>query len=160
MSNWSSHSRNPTKIWKILSKENPNLEKSYFLLSNGSWNIARLNEALSVHEENNMKKAKLTNQFQQSASVQQTQQIQTRQVMVQMAKPNKVNFNMFNTAMAFYFLGAIFQLLVIVIIVIGNMNLQSALGLITIPFLMMWISVPLMSKSLAKQIKKLDCKIE
>ena len=103
MSNWSSHSRNPTKIWKILSKENPNLEKSYFLLSNGSWNIARLNEALSVHEENNMKKAKLTNQFQQSASVQQTQQIQTRQVMVQMAKPNKVNFNMFNTAMAFYF---------------------------------------------------------
>ena len=80
--------------------------------------------------------------------------------MVQMAKPNKVNFNMFNTAMAFYFLGAIFQLLVIVIIVIGNMNLQSALGLITIPFLMMWISVPLMSKSLAKQIKKLDRKIE
>ena len=173
MSDWSSHSRTPISIWKILSKENPNLEKSYFLLSNGNWNIARLNDALSIHEENNLKKAtrihqlqqqsilvQQTQQTQQTQQIQQIQQIQNQQIMVQMAKSNKVNFGVFNIAVAFYFLSAIFQLLVILIIVLGDMKLQNALGLITISFLMMWISVPLMSKSLATQIKKLDRKIE
>ena len=172
MSDWSSKSKSPNSIWKILSTENPNLDKSYFVLPNGSWDISRLNDALSEHQ-NSIRYNSSTQyddseirffesqQIQQNQMLsQQTQQAQYQQITIQKVQSNKINFNGFNLAVVIYIIPAFIQLFVILIIAVDMKQLFNLLPLILLCNLVMWISVPLMSKSLVTQIIKLERKIK
>ena len=168
MSDWSSKTRSPESIWKIISKENPNLEKDYFKLPNGRWDISRLNNALMTHEEEKIKRenrAKNSIEARQYNSQQvqqelilsnQIKQIQNQHTIIQKEKSNKVSFEMLNIAIGLYFLSAIIQASVVLLFASGNARIEESFFLITISCLMAWISIPLMSKTLATQIKKLD----
>ena len=168
MTDWNSKTISPDSIWKTLSKENPNLQKDYFKLPNGRWDISRLNNALITHEQEKIKKenlAKNSPQVRQFESQQmqqelilsnQIQQIQNQQTIIQKEKSNKVSFETLNVAIGLYFFSAIIQASVVLLVGSGGARISDSFPLIVLSCLMAWISIPLMSKTLATQIKKLD----
>lgn len=159
MSDWSSKSKSPSSIWKILSKENSNLDKSYFMRSNGSWDIPRLNLALAEHEER-ISKSKMIKQQNDSQrrffEQQQIQQLPTQQVVNQRVNPNTVNFARFNFAIILYFIPLMIQLPLMLVVMVDPKMIFEVIPIIFLCNIVMWISIPLMSKSLAKEINKLD----
>ena len=168
MTDWNSKTRSPDSIWKTLSKENPNLEKDYFKLPDGRWDISRLNNALMTYEqekiktENLVKNSSQTRQYESQQMQQelilsnQIQQIQNQYTVIQKEKSNKVSFETLNIAMGLYFFSAIIQALVVLLVGSGGVRIIDSYPLIILSCIMAWISIPLMSKSLATQIKKLD----
>ena len=52
MDEWTSHNSNPSRLWKSLKKDNPNLDEQFFRLPNGGWDITRLKQA--VDEKNQL----------------------------------------------------------------------------------------------------------
>jgi CRISPR/Cas system CMR subunit Cmr6 (Cas7 group RAMP superfamily) len=168
MTDWNSKTRSPDSIWKTLSKENPKLEKDYFKLPDGRWDISRLNNALMTYEqekiktENLVKNSSQTRQYESQQMQQelilsnQIQQIQNQYTVIQKEKSNKVSFEILNIAIGLYFFSAIIQAVVVLLVGWGEARIVDTYPLIILSCIMAWISIPLMSKSLATQIKKLD----
>ena len=168
MTDWNSKTISPDSIWKTLSKENPSLQKDYFKLPNGGWDTSRLNNALRTHEQEKIKRENLgknnpqvrqyeSQQMQQELILSnQIQQIQNQQTIIQKEKSNKVSFETFNVAIVLYFLSAIIQASVVLLVGSGEARISDSFPLIVLSCFLAWISIPLMSKTLATQIKKLD----
>jgi sorbitol-specific phosphotransferase system component IIBC len=171
MDEWSSHNTNPSKIWKSLKKDNPNLDEQFYRLPNGGWDIVRLNQAMTEKnlaiqkkkQQDSMKSSHLKfGEEQRNQLVKDRQQMINKVVMEQRNKSKEeVDFNTFKFGMAMFFLPAIIQLLMI--LSLASMPLGSAIVFLknSIPTLVllniiMWISVPVMTKALAEQINKLD----
>ena len=159
MDEWSSSSTNPTKLWNKLKKQNSQLDESYFRLPNGRWDIARLNHATAEMDSGSRKKQKTENMRnnQQRFAIQQHNAIIQESVDARkLISSKEINLGGFQLGMVLFFAPVGLQLILLIALLSDLQNLFIYLTFIVLLNLVMWISIPIMTKSLANQIHKLD----
>jgi len=171
MEEWTSHNTNPSNIWKSLKKDNPNLDEQFFRLPNGGWDITRLNQAINEKNELSQK----MKQEESKRLAQTTFAEEQRKTLTRIKKKNaneaaksariksskKVEFDTFRIGMGMFLIPAFIQLVILLSIsaynpLVALVKLIDAIPILVFLNLVMWISIPVMTNSLAKQINKLD----
>ena len=164
MDEWTSHNSNPSSLWKSLKKDNPNLDEQYFRLPNGGWDITRLNQAVNEKNQLSQKiKQEESKRLAQFKFGEEQRKILVREVAksARIKSSKEVEFDTFRIGMGMFFITAAIQLVILLSIstynpLVALVKLIDAIPILVILNLVMWISVPMMTHSLAKQINKLD----
>jgi len=173
MSEWSDTAVSPQKMWEELKKEDPLLDQNKFRASDGwNWDIARLNNA---YNEICMKKQQVIDQQMKTNSINKAYQQQQEEwnknvkeleTQAELLKnkiiANTVNLSGFKTGLFLFWAPGILQLLILFSIassdntVILMDRLFSNIVLLMMLTVISWISIPIMTKTLADAITVLD----
>jgi len=164
MDDWSSQSQSPQKIWNKLKELNPHLDESFYRLPNGRWDQNRLQSELD--RINRSKQAEL-DEYRRAAE-QRTFEKQQRKAVKREQKryesielKKQIDMNTFKIGLYMFMIPPLIQFLILITVYFlpffkGLELLWNLIPLMLLLNLVAWISVPIMTTQLAKQINRLD----
>jgi len=160
MDEWTSHNSNPSRLWKSLKKDNPNLDEQFFRLPNGGWDITRLKQAVDEKNQLSQKIKQEESKILTQLKFEEEQRIMWLEG-ARIKSSKEVNFDTFRIGLGMFFIPAVLQLWILLAIVSGPLSrglefFYNARWVLIISNLVMWISIPVMTMTLAMQIEKLD----
>ena len=164
MDDWSSQSKSPQKMWDELKKLNPQLDEKFYRLPDGRWDSNRLNAELD--RINRAKQAELDEHrriaAQRTFERQQIKANKREQKRFQKGELSRqIDLNLFKTGLYMFMIPPLIQFLILLTVYFlplmkGLELFWNLIPLLLILNLLVWISIPIMTTQLAKQINRLD----
>jgi hypothetical protein len=160
MDEWTSHNSNPSRLWKSLKKDNPNLDEQFFRLPNGGWDITRLKQAVDEKNQLSQKIKQEESKILTQLKFEEEQRIMWLEG-ARIKSSKEVEFDTFRIGLGMFFIPAVIQLWIFFAMVSGPLAhglevFYDTWWVLIISNLVMWSSVPVMTMTLAKQVNKLD----